>query len=138
MWALAGCQSLCVNLCVRPLASADYTLTITDDPSERRLHVTFTGMSKRQMCLGHDWPSSGSMFTEGGSSTGVYLFVNQRIYAFESTQYRGYCTDLRCYNPVRRGETREGYFSYDGFGLPESEYGATKVLKFKPQPFWCK
>lgn len=139
-WALAGCQSVCRNECVRPLPSIDYTLVYRDDPAQRRLHVTVTSKSKRRFCLGREWPSSGSLVTEAGASTGVYLFADHRIFAYasdDSLEPGGYCIELHCYNPMRLGEHRDGYLSYDGFGLPVTEYGAEKILKFKPQPFWC-
>jgi hypothetical protein len=136
--ALAGCQSVCRNECVGPMPGFDYSLTIADDPAQERLHVTVTSKAGRQMCLGREWPSSGALFTEEGASTGVYLFVGQRIFAYESREYSGYCTELHCFNPLRAGEHRDGYFSYAAFGLPESDFAAAKSLKFKPQPFWCR
>ena len=136
--ALAGCQSICRNECVGPLPSVDYSLTVADDPTAARVRVTVTSKSERQLCLGRDWPSSGSLWTEEGASTGVYLFVGQRIFAYESRDYSGYCTELRCFHPLRQGEHRDGYFSYAAFGLPESDYASPKTLKFKPQPFWCR
>jgi hypothetical protein len=121
-----------------PLPGVDYQYTYLDVPEERRLTVKVISTSKRQICVGRDtWPRSGQLATNTGTSTGVYLFVQKRIYAYRSTDHWGYCSQKSCYGPLDQGQALEGYVSYEGFELPESDYLLTKELKYKPQPFWC-
>jgi hypothetical protein len=133
---LGGCHSL--DTLAGPLLTIDYDFAYTDVPDEKRLKLKFVSRSKRQICLGHDfWPASGNLTTESGNNIGVYLFVQERIYACKNTDFVGYCPTKSCYNPVSQGETRQAFLVYEGFGLPEGSYGLHKELKYKPQPFWC-
>jgi hypothetical protein len=134
--SLAGCQ--CTSSIGDPLLTIDYDFSYTDSPDQQRLKLKVVSKSTREICLGHDfWPSSGNLTTEYWNSSGVYLFVQDRIYAYKNTDFTDYCPTKSCYNPVNMGETREAFLEYQDFGIPEKSYGLPKTLKFKPQPTWC-
>lgn len=137
--SVSGCQSICGNVNAKPFTGSDYQYSWTDDPAEHRLQVRVLSTSKRQLCVGYQtWPKSGVMSTNEGPSVGVYLIVEGHVYAYEDTRHWAFCAELACYRPLKRGESVEGFLSYEGFGLSPNEYKKSKELKYKPQPFWCE
>jgi hypothetical protein len=73
----------------------------------------------------------------GANSNGIYLFIEQRIFAFKEQKYWAYCVEKHCYNPVNNGEEVEAFINYESFGLSEEYFELPKTLKYKPEPFWC-
>jgi hypothetical protein len=90
------------------------------------------------MCISIEtWPGSGSVATNVGYSYGVYLLVDNVIYAYKDSEYPGECLEGSCFNALRPGAKIEGFFTYSDFGLPEGSYAQRKELRYQPQPYWC-
>src|SRR5262245_47433529 len=103
---MIACRCLDSDLQRMPLLNIDYQYSYSDVPAEARLRTRFVSLSKRELCVGREnWPSSGYLSTNDGTSNGVYLVVAQRIYAFEDTRHWAVCREKRCYHPLGKGES---------------------------------
>lgn len=104
-----------------------------DSPEEAKIYIRYVNEEKQDVCLyPTNWPGSDGRIDSGKDR--VFITVAGKRYTtvdFDS----GYCPG--CVLNVHPGDEVVGFFNYEDFGLPPSEYRKGKALDFSPMGTYC-
>lgn len=135
---LVGCQFVHKKTELIPLLNYDYDFFYLDNVEKRRIELVFKSKAERQICVGREtWPSLSGGMRGAENSNGIYLLIGEKIFAYDEQDYWSYCVEKKCFNPLREGEQIEAFIPYEKFSLSDKYFLAKKILKYKPEPFWC-
>lgn len=105
-----------------------------DNPSERRIDLTYQNTSTHTMCLlPEHWPNLGGKINQ--ASDRVHLVVDHERFPLEDFN-TGYCPQ-GCSLRVAPGEKVAAYIRYSDFKLPDRLASEPKALEFAPLAYKC-
>lgn len=129
--AFGGCANVSPLGANRPIDSFAIKYSITDNPEQMKIFVSYKNDKAEPVCFGpENWPSNGILINDGSL---VSLIVGNITLPLGAEQ--DYCP--KCTTKVPPGSESVAYFKYESFKVPEDLRNADKKLAFRPVGFIC-